>query len=113
MQHHGSDQEGENRRRGIENRGKARRDACLAPEDQGEGNRIVEQPHDEEACQHLGVTGKAVGAEAQHHMQDAGSNQHPEKYQHQGRDFGDRHLGKKEGATPQGTEEKQQQPGGE
>jgi hypothetical protein len=104
------DEHGEERRRGVEDRGETRRDVDLPPGDEREGNRVVEKPHAEERGPGGAIVREGRARDPQHSMQRERRQRHPCGDEEDRRDLPHRDAHEQERAAPQHRERQDHRP---
>ncbi|MET3235635.1 hypothetical protein ABIF36_001123 [Bradyrhizobium japonicum] len=105
---HHRDCEHEHRRSRIEHAGEAAGDMRLAPADQGERQRALQQALHEERSPHRSPAGKGVSLRASDQEQENGRDGHPRRDHRDGRNRGDRDLDQRERAAPDQRQQQQE-----
>jgi hypothetical protein len=103
-------QHGEERRRRVEDRSQAAGDFLLAPEDQAERDRIVEQPHQQEIAPERDPARHPLSDRENQQMQCRRGDRDAREHDGERRQRGDRDLGEEERSTPDDGKQDQQQP---
>ena len=106
------DDDGEQRRRGVEDRGDAARDVALAPGDEGERDGVVEDAHAEEGDPDPPLARQRHAHEAQRHEKGRRRKRDARDDDRQRRQLGDRDADEQERAAPQHREPDEERPFG-